>query len=172
MAESDNLNHCPVDFESLDPHAAKRWGIFLRKVGLRMTREGWSDPRRAAIVRSFGIPSLRHRLPSAATETQRARIWWREAVACSAGESEIPDLSEEKMYALNAFIFEQGEKFADPRGVRLRASRKPSAPGGLCQAPGCDETLGHLRTSARYCSRACQIRAVRSRTAEFAPQIA
>jgi hypothetical protein len=84
------LHLCPEVIKTLDPNAEMLWAIFLKKAGLHLRASGEvieNDGRRAAIVRNFAIPSLEQRLPSKKTEVERARVWWRESVACSEGDS-------------------------------------------------------------------------------------
>jgi hypothetical protein len=126
-----DLTDCPSVLSALDPYAGSRWPAFLRKSGIAMSTDRKrvidNQSRRALIIRSFGIPSLVQRLSVAKTEIERARVWWRESVACSAGDT-IPDLSSENLYLLNPFITVPALKFADPRVERLAASKVESEP--------------------------------------------
>jgi hypothetical protein len=123
MSLRPDLSVCPAELKALDPNAEVLWPVFLKRTGIAMSVSGDrvidNEGRHALIVRSFGIPSLAARLSTAGTEIERARIWWRESVACSEGDS-IPDLSTANMYLLNPFIVTPGLKFPDPRVERLR----------------------------------------------------
>jgi hypothetical protein len=66
---------------------------------------------------------MEQRLCRAKSEVERARVWWRESIACSEGDSTVPDLAEDCMYVLNAFIVTPELKFADPHVARLAAAR-------------------------------------------------
>jgi len=126
-----DLTDCPAVLSASDPNAGSRWSVFLRKTGIAMSTDRKrvidNQSRRALIIRSFGIPSLVQRLSAAKTEIERARVWWRESIACSAGDT-IPDLSSENLYLLNPFIMLPELKFADPRVERLAASKVESEP--------------------------------------------
>lgn len=121
-----DLTICPDEIRALDPHADESWPVFLKKTGISMSVDGKrvldNESRRAQIIRNFGVPSLVQRLGSARTEIERARVWWRESVACSEGDG-IPDLSGDNLYVLNAFIFDPAQKFADRRVEAMRAGR-------------------------------------------------
>ena len=130
-SESSNLAVCPQGLVQVDPYAERRWPVLLTKVGLHLDARGQvieNDGRRADIVRRFVVESLMSRLPAQRTERDRARIWWREAVAATEGDSEIPGLTAENSYFVNAFIMD-GEKFPDPRAARLAATRTAVAGG-------------------------------------------
>lgn len=121
-----NLAECPIELLALDPNAEILWPIFLKRVGLHFNAAGRvieDEGRRADIVRRFGVQSLIQRLPIAKGEVGRARVWWRESLACSDGESDLPDLTAERLYVTNAFIVRERLKFPDPRVARLQ-SRK------------------------------------------------
>jgi len=47
------------------------------------------------------------------SERQRARIWWREAAACSEGES-MPDLTPENFHVLNSWMVSAEHKYRYP----------------------------------------------------------
>jgi hypothetical protein len=122
-----NLAVCPAELLAVDANAEKLWTVFLKRIGLHFNTRGEvieNDGRRAEIVRRFGVRSLIDRLPSQKTERDRARIWWREAIACSDGESDIPDLSSGNMHVLNPFIVTPALKYFDPRAERLAAGRE------------------------------------------------
>jgi hypothetical protein len=132
-SERSNLAVCPQGLIQVDPHAERRWPVLLTKVGLHLDARGQvieNDGRRADIVRRFAVESLISRLPAQKTERDRARIWWREAVAASEGDSEIPGLTTENSYFVNAFIMD-GEKFPDPRAARLAAARAAGTDGKI-----------------------------------------
>ncbi|HKV28303.1 MAG TPA: hypothetical protein VJN90_08560 [Candidatus Acidoferrales bacterium] len=117
-----DLTQCPPELRALDPNAEKLWLVFLRRTGISMSHDRKrvidNGSHRALIIRSFGIPSLNQRLSAAKTERERARVWWREAAACSAGDT-IPDLTADALFALNPFIVTPELRYADPRGARL-----------------------------------------------------
>jgi hypothetical protein len=118
-----NLSVCPVELTAVDPNAPVLWAILLKRVGLHLDRLGdviEDGGKRADIVRRFATPSLIARLTAQETERDRARIWWREAIACSEGGSDIPDLSSENFYVVNPFIVTPSLKYPDPRAERLR----------------------------------------------------
>src|SRR5712692_2208775 len=121
-----DLTICPDEIRALDPHADEAWSLFLKKTGISMSVDGKrvldNESRRAQIIRNFGVPSLIQRLAAARTEVERARVWWREAAACSEGDG-IPDLSGDNLYVLNAFIFDPALKFTDRRVEAMRAGR-------------------------------------------------
>lgn len=124
--EGLGLAVCPDEIRALDPNAESLWPIFLRRISLHFDSRGAiieDEGRQAWVVRNFGIPSLIQRLAAASTELERARVWWRESVACSKGDS-IPDLSTENMHLLNPFIVTEGLKFPDPRATRLVHARR------------------------------------------------
>jgi hypothetical protein len=116
---SVNLAICPPELAAIDPNAETLWPKLLRKVGVTISKGEHIEERRAWTLRNFGLPSLLQRLRPGMTERERARVWWREAIACSEGESEIPNLSEENIYYLNPFIVTPAEKYPDPRASRL-----------------------------------------------------
>ncbi len=129
-----DLTQCPAEISALDPNAPLLWIQFLRRTGIPMTAKGkrgkhaatdlWVDnnSRRALIIRGFGIPSLIQRLSAAKDEVSRARVWWREAAACSEGES-VPDLSADNMAVLNPFIVTAELKFKDTRFEKLTTKK-------------------------------------------------
>lgn len=121
-----NLAVCPKELLAVDPNAAILWTVFLKRVGLHLNGRGEvieNDGRRADIVRRFAAHSLVQRLAVKKTEVERARIWWRESIACSEGASDIPDLCMANMYTLNPFIVAPSLRFSDPRAARLAASK-------------------------------------------------
>jgi len=122
-----DLSICPPEILALDPNAAELWRAFLKRTGISLSVDGSrvidGESRRAWVIRNLGIPSLVQRLASAKTEMDRARIWWRESVACSPGDS-IPDLSAENLYLLNPFLVTAAPKFPDPRSGRLAKARE------------------------------------------------
>jgi hypothetical protein len=128
-----DLSTCPIAIRALDSNAEHLWRIFLKKARIPMAGskviEGDGSPehetKRASIVRRFGIPSLEQRLVNK-DEIQRAKVWWRESVACSEGESEISGLTPENMYVINPFIVTESLKFKDPRVERLTVARDVS----------------------------------------------
>lgn len=125
-----DLSVCPEEIRALDPNANILWVKFLRRTGIPMSAKSkkgkniatdlWVDNncRRAAIIRNFGIASLLQRLPNAKNEVDRAKAWWREAAACSEGDT-IPDLSSQNMCVLNPFIVTKSLKFVDVRFEKL-----------------------------------------------------
>ncbi len=118
LVEFPNLCVCPDTIKAADPNAEVLWPILLKKVGLHLKATGEvieNDGHRAAIVRCFAAPSMEQRLCRAKNEVERARVWWRESIACSEGDSNVPDLAEDSMYVLNAFIVTPELKFIDPR---------------------------------------------------------
>ncbi|MGH9684460.1 MAG: hypothetical protein ACRD4S_12730 [Candidatus Acidiferrales bacterium] len=120
-----NLVSCPPELSALDPNAKTLWLIFLKRVGFHIDGQGdviENETRRADIVRRFGVQSLMQRLSVAKDEISRARIWWRECMACSEGDS-IPDLSLENMYVLNPFILTKELKFKNERLAALNEQR-------------------------------------------------
>ncbi len=137
--QSTNLAVCPAELRAVDANAATLWGVFLKRVGLHLNSRGEvieNDGRRADIVRRFGVRSLIDRLPAQKTERDRARIWWRETIACSEGESDIPDLSSTNMHVLNPFIVTPSLKFTDPRAERLVAAARERREAELTQRRG------------------------------------
>jgi hypothetical protein len=125
--QSTNLAVCPAELLAVDANAATLWPVFLKRVGLHFNSRGEvieNDGHRADIVRQFGVPSLINRLTVREAERDRARIWWREAIACSEGDSDIPDLPSANLHVLNPFIVTPALKFADPRSERLAAARE------------------------------------------------
>ena len=132
-----NLSVCPNEVSAVDPNARVLWPIFLRKVGLHINSSGAvieNEGRRADIVRRFGVPSLAQRLPAKSNERERARVWWRETIACSAGDSDIPDIAEKNAFVLNAFIVDADLKYPDPRAEQLARAR--NADEGWAAAEG------------------------------------
>jgi hypothetical protein len=123
------LHICPEAIKALDPNAEVLWPILLKKAGLHLRANGEvieNDGHRAAIIRNFAVPSLEQRLAGATTEVGRARIWWRESIACSEGDSPVPDLTQGGMHVLNAFILTPALKFPNHRVesmVRARQER-------------------------------------------------
>jgi hypothetical protein len=115
--ELSDLSQCPAQLLALDPNAERLWQVFLRKTGIALSQDGKrvldNEGKRARVIRRFGIPSLASRLEFANAEISRARIWWREATACSEGEG-IPDLTRENGYVLNPFIVTPELKFERP----------------------------------------------------------
>ena len=125
MQIESNLAVCPNELVSLDSNAIILWPSFLKRVGLHLNRSGEvieNDGHRADIVRRFAVQSLIQRLPRAKDERSRARVWWRESIACSDGESDLPELTPEKLYVTNSFIVTAELKYPDPRTARLRKS--------------------------------------------------
>jgi hypothetical protein len=134
-----DLATCPEAIHALDPNADLLWVKFLRKTGVPMSAKSkkgknamtdlWVDnkSRRGFIIRNFGIPSLLQRLAAAKDEISRARVWWREAAACSEGES-VPDLSPDNMAVLNFFIVTTELKFKDTRFENLVKKEWADAP--------------------------------------------
>jgi len=122
-----DLSTCPVEITALDQNAEKLWPQFLRRTGVSMSvdrkRVIDNESRRALIIRSFGVPSLIQRLAAAKDERDRARVWWREASACSEGESSISDLSTDNLFVLNPFIVTPELKYPDPRTAYLERAR-------------------------------------------------
>ena len=158
---SRDLSNCPQELQALDPNAALLWSIFLRKAGLSMASDGRAvlegdgtpetETKRAWTIRNLGIPSLLQRLAGHTTEIQRARIWWRESIACSEGESEIPDLANKNLYWLNPFIVTPELKFPDPRSgslARARAERELGAAEQVRKRGRPRKTAGEKRETA------------------------
>lgn len=118
-----DLTVCPEELRAADPNAELLWPKFLKRSGVTMSTRGArvldNLSRRALIVRNFGIPALVQRLATAHGEVGRARVWWRESIACSDGDSPIPDLSENNQYVLNPFIVAKELRFRDPRAEML-----------------------------------------------------
>jgi len=158
-----NLAVCPSEILALDPHSERRWPIFLRKAGVTISRGEVIEERRAWVVRNFGVPSLLQRLRLGMSERESARIWWREAIACSEGDSEIPDLPSGKLHALNPFIVSKTEKYADPRAELAEHARavrdgkapvKPTVPGA-CEHCGL-ALPADAHKGRQYCDTTCQ----------------
>lgn len=122
------LSQCPDPLKALDPNAELFWPLFLKRTGLHIDARGnviEEIGHRADIIRNLGIPSLAERLAvPGLSERQRARIWWRESLACSHGDSDIPDLPDPPL-ALNAFIVTRSEKFRDARIENLSRNGRP-----------------------------------------------
>jgi len=120
---SGDLSLCPPEILALDPNAEALWPVFLKRTGVLMSvdcsRVIDNESKRAWVIRNLGIPSLVQRLACAKDEVGRARIWWRESIACSAGDSEIPELCSRNLYLLNPFIVRAALKFPDPRPQRM-----------------------------------------------------
>ena len=166
-----NLADCPSEILARDPNAKTLWPIFLRKVGVTVSRGEHIEDRRAWIVRNFGVPSLVYRLSPGMSERARARVWWRECAACSEGD-DIPDLSATNLHNLNTWIVTASEKYPDPRAARLEKAREvkrekektaPASNGkNVCAYASCGLVLpdGH---KGKYCDRACRQAAYRSR---------
>jgi hypothetical protein len=110
-----NLAICPSELVALDPNAEMLWSKLLRAVGVTVSKGEHIEEGRAWILRTFGLPSLLQRLQPGMSERQRARIWWREAAACSEGES-IPDLTPENFHVLNRWIASAEHKYQYPSG--------------------------------------------------------
>jgi hypothetical protein len=108
-----NLAICPSELVALDPNAEMLWSKLLRTVGVTVSKGEHIEERRAWILRNFGLPALLQRLRPGMSERQRARIWWREAAACSEGES-IPDLTPENLHALNPWMVSAEHKYQRP----------------------------------------------------------
>jgi len=108
-----NLAICPSELIALDPNAEMLWPKLLRTVGVTVSRGEHIEERRAWILRTFGLPSLLERLKLGMSERQRARIGWREAAACSEGES-IPDLMHENFHVLDRWIVSAEHKYRHP----------------------------------------------------------
>lgn len=165
-----NLALCPPEILARDPNAKMLWPIFLRKVGVTISRGEHIEDRRAWIVRNFGVPSLVYRLSPGMSERARARVWWRECAACSEGD-DIPDLSAMNLHNLNTWIVTASEKYPDPRAARLERAReakreKQDAAGeptkNVCAQCGLVLPEGH---KGKYCDRACRQAAYRFRIA-------
>jgi len=128
--DQGNLAVCPEALKPVDPNAETLWPVFLKRVGLHFNSRKEvieNDGHRAAIVRQFGISSLVRRLALRKTERDRARVWWRESIACSEGDSEIPDTSLGNMYVMNRFIVTPKLKYPDPRVAWRLAPRAASS---------------------------------------------
>jgi hypothetical protein len=131
--DARDLTICPADILALDPNARVLWVKFLRRTGIPMSAKSkkgknvatdlWVDNncRRAAVIRSFGIPSLVQRLTVCKSEVERARVWWRESAACAGGDS-VPDLSSENLFLLNPFIVTKELRFEDTRFKTIATS--------------------------------------------------
>jgi hypothetical protein len=163
-----NLASCPPEMLALDANAEIVWRLLLKKVGVTISKGEHIEDKRAWIVRNFGVPSLMQRLRSGMTERQRARVWWRECAACSEGDT-IPDLTAENLHSLNPWIVTDSEKYPDPRAARLEKARQvkqdrnaESVPKNVCARCKLALPDGH---KAKYCDRACQQAAYRSRVA-------
>jgi hypothetical protein len=162
VAQLIDLSVCPDELKALDVNAERLWPIFLQKTGISMSVSGGrvidNAGRRADVIYRFGIPSLATRLAHAHDEISKARVWWREAVACSEGES-IPDLSGANAYLLNPFILTPALKFARP------IPKSPSWP--VMQGAQIEEGKGtiRIRRARKYRSNAERQRAYRDRAA-------
>jgi hypothetical protein len=145
-----NLAVCPKELTEVDPNAPVLWPKLLKKVGVTILRGEHIEERRALVLRSFGLPSLLQRLTPGMSERDRARIWWRECVACCEGDS-IPDLTEENMHQLNPWIITSSEKYPDPRAARLAIvrgrPRKSSEEKRAANAARVRKFRGHKRPS-------------------------
>jgi len=108
-----NLAICPSELIALDPNAEMLWPKLLRTVGVTISKGEHIEERRAWILRNFGLPALLQRLQPGMSERQRARIWWREAAACSEGES-MPDLTPENFHVLNRWMVSAEHKYPRP----------------------------------------------------------
>jgi len=108
-----NLAICPSELIALDPNAEMLWPKLLRTVGVTVSKGEHIEERRAWILRNFGLPALLQRLKPGMSERQRAQIWWREAAACSEGES-IPDLTPENLHVLDRWIVSAEHKYRHP----------------------------------------------------------
>jgi hypothetical protein len=122
-----DLTDCPHELLAVDISAKILWAEFLKRTGISMSvdRKTVIDngSKRAWAIRNLGVPSLIQRLSAAKDEVSRARIWWRESIACSEGESEIPDITSDRMHVLNPFIVTAALKFPDPRAANLEKAR-------------------------------------------------
>ena len=108
-----NLAICPSELIALDPNAEMLWPKLLRAVGVTVSKGEHIEEGRAWTLRNFGLPSLLQRLQPGMLERQRAQIWWREAAACSEGES-IPDLTPENLHVLDRWIVSAEHKHPRP----------------------------------------------------------
>ena len=108
-----NLAVCPSELIALDPNAEMLWPKLLRTVGVTVSKGVLIEERRAWILRNFGLPALLERLKPGMSERQRARIWWREAAACSEGES-FPELTPENFHVLNRWMVSADHKYPRP----------------------------------------------------------
>jgi hypothetical protein len=108
-----NLAICPSELVALDPNAEMLWSKLLGAVGVTVSKGEHIEEGRAWILRNFGLPALLQRLRPGMSECQRARIWWREAAACSEGES-IPDLTPENFHVLNRWMVSAEHKYQRP----------------------------------------------------------
>jgi hypothetical protein len=139
-----DLTVCPDEILARYVNAAYLWPKFLRKTGVAMSTKGQrvldNGSRRAQIIRAFGIPSLIQRLSCAKTAMERARVWWRESVASSEGDS-IPDLSSENLYVLNPFVVTKELKYADPRTAHL--ARSAGQKNTVTESIGVTEATDH-----------------------------
>jgi hypothetical protein len=108
-----NLAICPSELIAFDPNAEMLWPKLLRTVGVTVSKGEHIEERRAWILRNFGLPALLQRLQPGMLERQRAQIWWREAAACSEGES-IPDLTPENLHVLDRWIVSAEHKYQRP----------------------------------------------------------
>jgi hypothetical protein len=109
-----NLAPCPFELIALDPNAETLWPKLLGKLRVTVSKGEHIEERRAWILRNFGLPSLLQRLRPGMNERERARIWWREAAACSEGES-ITDITPENFHVLNPWIVSGDQKYAYAR---------------------------------------------------------
>lgn len=172
----NNLAEVPAEILAADPNAKTLWCVFLKKIGIHFDKQGdaiENETHRAEIIRKFGVPSLLQRLPFTKTEVERARVWWRESMACDAGES-IPDLGSENMYVLNPFIVTKSLKFRNPRFEQLAMRKKEQEQmqqveiaSGIrhCgnRAIGRHPLPSDVRSNAKFCDRACRQAAYRGR---------
>lgn len=136
-----NLAVCPEELKALDPNAEANWKTFVKKVGVVFSRGEHIEDRTALLVRNFGIPSLLRRMIPGMSERERARVWWRESLACNPRGNTIPDLSEANLQPLNPFLSE-GEKYGtqeadmdDPDKYGTRARGTDSLVYRILQSP-------------------------------------
>lgn len=134
-----SLTECPDSIKAVDLNAEILWPIFLKKTGIAMSTDKKTvidnEGRRALMIRSFGIPSLAARLSDAKDEISRARIWWRESIACSEGVSDIPDLKTDNRHILNPFIVTPSLRFKDPRIEAMHRVKQVEPEWGVVATP-------------------------------------
>jgi len=106
----ENLAVCPDVLTQLDANAPVLWPKLLKKTGVVIAQGEHIEDTRAWTVRNLGLPSLVQRLRLGMTERERARVWWREFVACGPGDS-IPDLTANTLQILNAWIIDPAQKY-------------------------------------------------------------